>query len=76
MEEKKITIERDGAIWCAFRDGFQNVHGSDAGFGISPLDALVDLYSVEGRLVGPYLMDLAKATIAIESLHRRLRATV
>ena len=40
MNTGKITIQMDGNAWCATREGFINLQESNAGFGMTPQEAL------------------------------------
>jgi hypothetical protein len=42
-EDPVYTIRRDGAAWFATRSDFVDLQTSPAGFGETPVDALVDL---------------------------------
>jgi len=44
-----IIIQKDGDMWCAFREGFTNLQESLVGFGITPQKALSELLKEEAK---------------------------
>jgi len=43
----KITVQLDGNMWCATREGFTNLQESLSGFGRTEIEAVEDLIKDE-----------------------------
>lgn len=43
--DRKFILQKDGTSWCATFEDFINLHHSLAGFGDTPVHAMLDLMS-------------------------------
>ena len=48
--ETQVNVMKDGDSWCAFEDGFLNLQESEAGFGATPHEAVMELISTINSL--------------------------